>query len=137
MTAKEYLRQIGVLDAKINRRLKQVEELKLLATGTRSVLVSDRVQSSPSGDKMSDAVAKWIDLEKEVTEMIDQLVDMKNRIIGEIHQLDDERYIKILEMRYIDQEKCEQIALSMHLDIRWIYRLHGFALQEFTQKNLL
>ena len=137
MTAKEYLRQIGVLDAKINRRLKQVEELKLLATGTRSVLVSDRVQSSPSGDKMSDAVAKWVDLEREVTVMIDQLVGMKNRIIGEIHQLDDERYIRILEMRYIDQELWEQIALSMHMDVRHIYRLHGYALQEFTQKNMI
>lgn len=137
MTAKEYLRQIGVLDAKISRRMKQIEELKLLATGTRSVLVSERVQSSPSGDKMSDAVAKWIDLEKEVTVMIDQLVDMKNRIIGEIHQLDDERYIRILEMRYIDQELWEQIALSMHMDVRHIYRLHGYALQEFTQKNMI
>ena len=136
MTTKEYLRQIGVLDAKINRRLKQVEELKLLATGTRSVLVSDRVQSSPSGDKMSDAVAKWVDLEREVTVMIDQLVDMKNRIIGEIHQLDDERYIRILEMRYIDQDTWEQIAVNMHMDVRHIYRLHGYALQEFTVKVL-
>ena len=37
MTAKEYLRQIGTLDAKINRRMKQVEELKALATSTGSL----------------------------------------------------------------------------------------------------
>ena len=73
MTAKEYLRQIGVLDAKINRRQKQVEELKLLATSSGSLSVNDRVQSSPDGDKMSRIVIRWIDMEHEVTRMIDQL----------------------------------------------------------------
>ena len=136
MTAKEYLRQIGVLDAKINRRQKQVEELKALATGTGCLTPGDKVQSSPAGDQMSSIVIKWIDMEHEVTAMIDELIDLKNQIIGEIHQLDDQRYIKILEMRYIDQETFEQIAVTMHMDIRHIFRLHGYALQEFTQKIL-
>ena len=114
MTAKEYLRQIGTLDAKINRRMKQVEELKALATSTGSL--------TPG--------------EHEVTAMIDELIDLKNQIIGEIHQLDDVRYIRILEMRYIDQETFEQIAVTMHMDIRHIFRLHGYALQEFAQRIL-
>ena len=75
-------------------------------------------------------------MEEEVTRMIDQLIDLKNRIIGEIHQLDDERYIRILEMRYMDQDTWEQIAVNMHMDVRHIYRLHGYALQEFTMKVL-
>lgn len=136
MTAKEYLRQIGTLDAKINRRMKQVEELKVLATSTGSLTPGDKVQSSPSGDKMSGIVIKWIDMEHEITAMIDELIDLKNQIIGEIHQLDDVRYIRILEMRYIDQETFEQIAVTMHMDIRHIFRLHGYALQEFAQRIL-
>lgn len=134
MTAKEYLRQIGVLDAKINRRQKQVEELKVLATSSGSLSVNERVQSSPDGDKMSRIVIRWIDMEHEVTRMIDQLIDLKNQIIGEIHQLDDERYIRILEMRYIDQNSWEQIAVNMNYSLQHIIRLHGYALQEFTQK---
>ena len=136
MTAKEYLRQIGTLDAKINRRMKQVEELKALATSTGSLTPGDRVQSSPSGDKMSSIVIRWIDMEHEVTAMIDELIDLKNQIIGEIHQLDDVRYIRILEMRYIDQETFEQIAVTMHMDIRHIFRLHGYALQKFAERIL-
>lgn len=136
MTAKEYLRQIGTLDAKINRRMKQVEELKVLATSTGSLTPGDKVQSSPSGDKMSGIVIKWIDMEHEITAMINELIDLKNQIIGEIHQLDDVRYIRILEMRYIDQETFEQIAVTMHMDIRHIFRLHGYALQEFAQRIL-
>lgn len=136
MTAKEYLRQIGVLDTKINRRQKQVDELKTLITSTGCMASGDRVQSSPEGDKMASTVIKWVDMEDEITDMIDELTDLKHRIIGEIHQLDDQRYIQILEMRYIDQETFEQIAVTMHMDIRHIFRLHGYALQEFTQKVL-
>ena len=134
MTAKEYLRQIGILDAKINRRLKQVEELKTLATSTGSLMPGGKVQTSPAGDKMSAIVSRWIDLEKEIIPMIDDLVDLKNKIIGEIHQLEDERYIRILEMRYVDQESWQHIADIMHLDIRHIFRLHGYALQEFAKR---
>lgn len=136
MTAKEYLRQIAVLDAKINRRQKEVEELKLMVTSVYPMTDGDRVQSSGSKDRVADIVAKWVDLEAEIEELVDHLVEKKHRIIGEIHQLDDVRYIRVLEMRYVDCVTFEQIAVSMHLDIRWIYRLHGFALQEFAKKHL-
>lgn len=136
MTAKEYLRQIAVLDAKINRRQKQVDELKLMVTSVYPMTDGDRVQSSGSKDRVADIVAKWVDLEAEIEELVDHLVEKKHRIIGEIHQLDDVRYIRVLEMRYVDCVTFEQIAVSMHLDIRWIYRLHGFALQEFAKKHL-
>lgn len=133
MTAKEYLRQIAVLDAKINRRQKEVEELKTLATHITTTAEGDRVQSSGSMDRMAGIVARWVDLEEEIGQMIDHLVEVKHRIIGEIHQLTDDRYIRILEMRYVDRETFEQIAVTMHIDIRHIFRLHGYALQEFTK----
>ena len=136
MTAKEYLRQIAVLDAKINRRQKEVEELKTLATHITTTAEGDRVQSSGSKDRMAGIVARWVDLEAEIGQMIDHLVEVKHRIIGEIHQLEDARYIQLLEMRYVDMDTFEQIAVNMQYDIRWVYRLHGFALQEFTQRNL-
>ena len=136
MTAKEYLRQIAVLDAKINRRQKEVEELKTLATHITTTAEGDMVQSSGSMDRMAGIVARWVDLEAEIGQMIDHLVEVKHRIIGEIHQLEDARYIQLLEMRYVDMDTFEQIAVNMQYDIRWIYRLHGFALQEFTQKHL-
>jgi len=136
MTAKEYLRQIAVLDAKINRRQKEVEELKTLATHITTTAEGDRVQSSGSMDRMASIVARWVDLEEEIGQMINRLVEVKHRIIGEIHQLEDARYIRILEMRYVDRETFEQIAVTMHMDIRHIFRLHGYALQEFTQKIL-
>ena len=37
---------------------------------------------------------------------------------------------------YKTQETFEQIAVTMHMDIRHIFRLHGYALQEFAQRIL-
>jgi DNA-directed RNA polymerase specialized sigma subunit len=73
-------------------------------------------------------------MEREAVRMIDELTCLKNKIIGQIHMLDNEKYIQILEMRYIDKETFEQIAVTMHMDIRHVFRLHGYALQEFAKK---
>lgn len=137
MTAKEYLRQIAVLDAKIKRRQTEIEELKTAATHITTVFDENKIQSSGrADDKIANIVTRWITMEHQVAEMLEQLMDLRHKIIGEIHQLTDDRYIRILEMRYVDRETFEQIAVNMQYDIRWIYRLHGYALQEFTQKHL-
>ena len=137
MTAKEYLRQIAVLDAKISRRQTEIEELKTRATHITTMFDENKVQSSGgSDDRMADVVTRWIIMEEEVTRMTDQLVGLKHKVIGEIHKLEDVRYIQILEMRYLDLCTFEQIAVTMHMDIRHIFRLHGYALQEFTKRNM-
>lgn len=137
MTAKEYLRQIAVLDAKIKRRQTEIEELKTAATHITTVFDENKIQTSGrSDDKIANIVTRWIAMEHQVAEMLEQLMDLRHKIIGEIHQLTDDRYIRILEMRYVDRETFEQIAVTMHMDIRHIFRLHGYALQEFTQKIL-
>ena len=137
MTAKEYLRQIAVLDAKIKRRQTEIEELKTAATHITTVFDENKIQSSGrADDKIANIVTRWMTMEQNVAEMLDQLMTLRHKIIGEIHQLTDDRYIRILEMRYVDRETFEQIAVTMHMDIRHIFRLHGYALQEFTQKIL-
>ena len=137
MTAKEYLRQIAVLDAKIKRRQTEIEELKTAATHITTVFDENKVWTAGgANDKIADIVTRWVVMEQNVAEMLDQLMDLRHKIIGEIHQLTDDRYIRILEMRYVDRETFEQIAVNMQYDIRWIYRLHGYALQEFANKHL-
>ena len=137
MTAKEYLRQIAVLDAKIKRRQTEIEELKAAATHITTVFDENKVWTAGgANDKIADIVTRWVVMEQNVAEMLDQLMDLRHKIIGEIHQLTDDRYIRILEMRYVDRETFEQIAVNMQYDIRWIYRLHGYALQEFANKHL-
>lgn len=135
MTAKEYLRQIAALDAKITGRLKQLENLKHLVAVSRSPsdITPDKVQTSLEGDRMAAIIAEWVDIEREIDDDVDKLVRTKHRIIGEIHQLADARYIQILELRYVELMTFEQIADEMGIVLRHVYRLHGGALEAFRK----
>ena len=149
MTAKEYLNQIQLLDLKIRQKQEEKDYLRSLAAGNSSpVLSKDKVQTSGSGDKMARTVNKYIDLEKEIDEMIGQYVDMRDHIIDQIHQLDDARYIELLQLRYVGKKggdgrmhymRLEEIACVMRKPNGMPYtyghinRLHGEALQTFTR----
>lgn len=68
MTAKQYLGQIRSLDIKIRQRKREIEDLKLSATCTGSISAQgEKVQTSASGDKLLNAVARYVDLEAEIS----------------------------------------------------------------------
>lgn len=133
MRAKEYLQQVRVLDIKINNRIKQKDDLlSKIQSISLAENTPDRVQTGRNLDPLGTDMAKYLDMEREIVSMIDALVAMKDKIIGEIHQLHDPVHIDLLFKRYVECKTWEQIAVEMNYTIRWIYSLHGSALQEFT-----
>ncbi len=134
MTAKQYLGQIRSLDIKIRQRKREIEELKLSATCTGSISAQDeKVQTSASGDKLLNAVARYVDLEAETQNMIDAMQKKRHKIIAEIQSLEDSRYIEILYKRYVEFKRFDQIARECNYSCTHIKRMHGQALQEFTK----
>ena len=134
MTAKEYLRQLKLLDIKIQQRIKEKEELRLDAYGTGgSMPDSERVQTSPSGDGLLNSVARYVDIEADINRMISEFVTQKHKIIGEIQRLEDERYVQVLYKRYAEFKTYEKIAVEMNYTYEHICRLHGWALKEFAR----
>lgn len=132
MTAKQYLGQIRSLDIKIRQRKREIEELKLSATCTGSISAQgEKVQTSASGDKLLNAVARYVDLEAETQGMIDAMQKRRHDIIAEIQSLEDSRYIEILYKRYVEFKSFEFIACEMHYNYTWICELHGKALKAF------
>lgn len=99
-----------------------------------SDLTSDRVQSSVDPDKLLSLIAKINEKEAQILRKIDELIDMKETISSQIHQLTDQRYVELLHSRYVLCVKWEDIAMEMHTTERWIYKLHGRALQEFGRQ---
>ena len=134
MKAKEYLKQIEILDKKINNRIRELYEIKSRTLGLKAISYDKvSVQGSGAADKMAEQVARWIDIEKEINRLTDRLINEKHKIIGEIERLSDPRHIELLMMRYVECMTFEDIARSMNYDVRWIYSLHGSALQEFER----
>ena len=134
MKSKEYLQQLKLLDMKIDQKLKQKEDLRQITQATGALDYSkDRVQTSPSGDSLSNAVIKYLSLEEEIDRQIDQFVDLKNQIINQIQGLKDVNYVQVLFKRYVEYKKLEVIAVEMDYTYPYVRALHGYALQEFER----
>ena len=138
MTAKEYLRQIYTANTHINILLRHRDDLRAqLYRGTGSVQITERVQTSPEGDPYIRLIAKIDGIERKINREIDRLVNLKQTIIKQIMALDNPRYAEVLYDRYVLMMTWEDIATGLgDLDLRWVYRLHGKALQEFEEQVL-
>lgn len=135
MTAKEHLQQVYAIQRKIKRLQDRREDLRadLYSVKSPSDLPDIRVQTSLTGDKMLELVAKVDELERGIIAEIDELTEKKQEIIAEIERVPQENYRQLLFDRYILCQKWEQIALDRDKGVRWIYRLHGKALNTFEK----
>ena len=130
MTAKEYMEQARYLDMQINSKIEQVRNLNELATKVTAVYSDTPHNLSKNTSQMEETVLKIIDLENEINRDIDALVDLKREIMRVVNRIEPAEYRMLLEMRYLQFKKWEQIALLMSTDLRWVYRMHGRALNE-------
>ena len=130
MTVKEYLSQAKFLDQRINSKIQQVAALNDLATKATSTLTGMPRNPNHATSSMEDVIAKIIDLQSEINNDIDTLVDLKRSLSKTIKAVDSPEYQTVLEKRYLCFQSWEQIAVEMGYDLRWLYRIHGKALEE-------
>ena len=130
MTAKEYLGQAYRIDQRINSKLEQVASLRELATKATSTLSDMPKTGSRNIQPMEGIVVKIIDLENEINRDIDALVDFKRELVGIIKGVHNPEYQTLLELRYLCFHPWEQIAVEMEYDLRYVYKMHGRALEQ-------
>lgn len=129
MTAKEYLKQIELLDIKIRQKEEQLECLRDTAGGAAAIRYDkDNIQVSAAGDILEKNVIRLVELEDKIFVEKVRLAAIKDTIIDQIQALEDKRYIDILYRRYVKYDKFEQIALDMSYDYVYLRALHGEAL---------
>lgn len=133
MTAKEYLGQAYRIDQRINSKLEQLQSLRYLATKASAVLTTDPVSSTRNVHSMEDVIIKIADLKSEISADLCQLIDTKREIVTVIKCVENNELQTLLELRYLCFKNWEQIAVEMHLDLRWIHRLHNRALNEIDK----
>jgi DNA-directed RNA polymerase specialized sigma subunit len=131
MTPKQYLRQAYRLNELINSHIREVKQLKLLSTSVPSTDFSkERVQGGKlPGDKISNIIAKIVDLEKQINDEIDHFVDLKKEIHDIIEAVKSPDQRLVLRCRYIEFLTWEKTAEIMNYSIKQIHRIHSAALQ--------
>lgn len=131
--AKEFLKQVEMLDLRIKNKLIEQQQWRDIALGITANMEGERVQSSGSQSKMADAVIKCVDMEAEIDSLIDTLVDTKKAVIQTIEKLDSATEYNLLHMRYIQYKSLQEIADHYGRDYGWVTTTHGRALKSVQE----
>lgn len=136
LTAKEYLKQLEMIDLKINQDLELLYGKKSEAASMGSFDYSkDRVKTSPTGDGLCKKVSNYVILDEQINREIDAFADARNKIIGEIRRLKKADYVNILFKMYVQYKSIAQTAEEMHKSYGYIRRRHLEALDAFEKAN--
>lgn len=128
MTAKEYLKQTYRLDQRINSKLEQLSALRSLAVKV-TALNDGTFKETREIHSREYAIAKMLDMEKELNTEIDTLVDFKSEIMRLIKKIEYTELQTLLELRYLCFKTWRQISDEMGYSEQHIFRLHGKALE--------
>lgn len=137
MTAKEYLSEVQTLQTIIEQKKERIREIRESVLSVRSVRYDlEKVQGGGNVDRIGEAVAKMVDLEKQVENDLLNLMYRKHEVIGQIHALDNYRYIQVLYKRYIEFKSLQTIATEMDLTDQYVREMHPKAVEAFESKYI-
>lgn len=135
MNAKEFLTQVEKLDVLIQNKLIEKQQWMELALGVTSRMDGDRVQASGAKSRMAEAVDKCVDMEAEITGLIDRLIDTRREVLAVLEQVDSPVEYDVLHRRYIQRADLQDIADAYGMEYGWATTVHGRALKS-VQKIL-
>lgn len=111
------------------RVLKQeLAQLRALAEGVGQGMAVARGRDG-AHDALPAAVERIVTTEEKLAAQLDACLRARAEVEAAIAQVKAPAPQEILRRRYILGQKFETIAEQMHLDLRWVYRLHRRAVQ--------
>jgi hypothetical protein len=131
LSAKEYFSQAYRIDQRINSKLEQIRSLRILAEKAGAALSEvPPDKNNRNVHRMEDVIVKMLDLEDEINADLQRLIDLKHEVVTIIKCVESPELQTLLELRYLCFNTWEEISVALHLDIRWLHRLHNKALNE-------
>lgn len=138
--------QIERLNTTIQTKTTEKEQWRSIALGItaggQSTLVEvkgkyelqnmEKVQSSGSQSKMADAVVRCVDIEREITALIDELINTKHEIAETLRKLKPKHYY-VLFARYVEGKRYKEIGAEKDKSISWAKTVHREALRSLQK----
>lgn len=134
MTAKEYLTKVKRYEEEIDAYLNEIQRLNDMATSITAAAKTDVVQSSGSQQKMADAVTNIVELQEKIKQTVNAYIRHKELVKKQINGISNHTYRLLLWKRYVENKTFEKIAVDMDYSWRHVIRMHGSALELFTDK---
>lgn len=131
MTSKEELEMLRQHKDVINRIAAEKAELEDVLYKCTSR--ADGMPKSGGGDRMGALVAKVADLQDDLAAELDQYLQARDVVAAKIAKIKDERFRDVLVYRYVAMRTWEDVAECMRRDVRYVYKLHGWALVEYER----
>lgn len=133
MTVKEFLRSVREQDSLLRAYEQELEDLRRRAYNISSPKLGDKIQSNHLAtlDEIVDKLDSQIE---KVNVAWDELIDRRDMAKSLINTVEDESIRCVLYRYYILIQTWEQIAVEMNYTIRWVYKLHGKALQDLEKE---
>lgn len=122
------------------QRLQQVleeEAARLRAEAERvTPLFRDLPGSGGAGrDKLPAAVERIIDADQELQAQVNCCQAIRREVVEAINTVQDSRRHEVLHRRYLLGQRWEQIAVEMHLNFRWVTKLHRRSIENLALES--
>lgn len=135
MVAKEYLKKIARMESYIQSKKERLAVLKEMSSGISSPKFDDMPRNPNKGrSRLEETILKYIDLENEIKEDEKKLEYEKLYLLEAIGRIEEPEYQTILISRYFKHQSWDEIANSLFYTKRWIYSLHGRALEKLDEE---
>lgn len=129
MKAKEYLKQVQAIQAKIDRRFEETGMLRSMLESTTSPFGKDYFSHSSNQDKFANIIAKICDIETE----IENLVQEKFKIIGTIEEIENPNSFRAIYYKYVNGMNTAEICKKMDIAEPTLYGYVGDGYKELDK----
>ena len=137
MDAKEYLMKITHDESVINAKKLRLEALRDIAEHVSGPVFSDMPKVKRRSDSpVAEAIIEAATLEKEIENDELSLNRMKVFMLELIGDIKDPNEESVIIERYFNHSSWEDIAKRLYYSVRWIYVLHGRALQKLNAMQI-
>ena len=134
VNAKDYLKQIRVIDNRIkDKETQKAELLEMMGSIKGMTYDGDIVQTSANGDQMVNLMIRIEEITNQILDDTRKYIDLKDKIIGQIQSIGDWRIESLLFKRYVEYKSFELIAIEMGFNYDYTRELHGAALACFSE----
>lgn len=123
MNAKEFLDRIFILSKKIDAKQIELEVLNSLLIKLNKELSPDVIQTSGSKDPLGDTVAKIVDMQNEINNMIDEYADKLKEVVKVIDLVSDPKEYDLLHKHYVQGLSWTYISKVWDNSNTWIHEV--------------